>query len=91
MLTDSCPENTEKLGNSYVNQTEAFALGLAYVAENGTVIMKGDDSTYLSDGQSRNRCGFFRLFFNALHISGRFPVCESQASRNILPDSSYST
>jgi hypothetical protein len=29
--------------------------------------MKGDDTTYLSDGEYRNRCALFRLFFYALN------------------------
>jgi len=39
---------------TYVNESFAFANGLAYVEDDGTVIMKGDNTTTLSEGQYRN-------------------------------------
>ncbi|KAJ7783817.1 glycoside hydrolase family 16 protein, partial [Mycena maculata] len=39
---------------TYVNQTYAFDNGLAFVEENGTVVMKGDDTTFLEEGQNRS-------------------------------------
>ena len=52
------------MNTSYVNDSVAFSSGLAYVADNGTVIMKGDDTTNLSYGEYRNRCALFRLIFD---------------------------
>ncbi|KAJ7597059.1 glycoside hydrolase family 16 protein [Mycena floridula] len=39
---------------NYVTSSVAFANGLAYVEDDGTVIMKGDDTTWLADGQYRD-------------------------------------
>ncbi|KAF7339449.1 Glycoside hydrolase family 16 protein [Mycena sanguinolenta] len=39
---------------TYVNQTYAFDNKLAYVDDNGTVIMKGDDTTWLPEGENRS-------------------------------------
>ena len=41
--------------NSYTTKDFAFANGLAWVDDNGTVFMKGDDTTQLASGQYRNR------------------------------------
>ncbi|KAJ7487626.1 glycoside hydrolase family 16 protein [Mycena galericulata] len=37
----------------YVNDTYAFDNGLAYVNDDGTVVMKGDNTTWLPEGQNR--------------------------------------
>ncbi|KAJ7293602.1 glycoside hydrolase family 16 protein [Mycena rebaudengoi] len=39
---------------TYVNQTYAFANGLAYVQDDGIVIMKGDNTSWLPEGQNRS-------------------------------------
>ncbi|KAJ7181684.1 glycoside hydrolase family 16 protein [Mycena crocata] len=38
---------------TYVNSTYAFQNGLAYVNDDGTVVMKGDNTTWLPQGQNR--------------------------------------
>ncbi|KAK7031645.1 hypothetical protein R3P38DRAFT_2924945 [Favolaschia claudopus] len=38
----------------YVNSTYAFANRLAYVNDDGTIVMKGDDTTWLPEGQNRS-------------------------------------
>lgn len=50
---------------SFVNESTAYANGLAYVQDDGTVIMKADDTTDLANGVFRNRWVFpyFRLCF----------------------------
>lgn len=40
---------------SYTDRDTAFADGLAYVESDGVVVMKGDNTTYLQEGQNRNR------------------------------------
>ncbi|KAJ6519845.1 glycoside hydrolase family 16 protein [Mycena sanguinolenta] len=45
--TDSDPTH-------YVNQTYAFDNKLAYVTDDGTVVMKGDNTTWLPEGQNRS-------------------------------------
>jgi hypothetical protein len=40
---------------SFVNESTAYANGLVYVQDNGTVIMKADDTTNLATGVFRNR------------------------------------
>jgi len=54
---------------SYVNGSVAFSSGLAYVAENDTVIMKGDDTTNLSYGEYRNSV---RISSLATYTTGLF-------------------
>ncbi|KAJ7492593.1 glycoside hydrolase family 16 protein [Mycena latifolia] len=39
---------------TYVNETYAFQNGLAYVNDDGTVVMKGDNTTWLPEGQNRS-------------------------------------
>ncbi|CAK5280537.1 unnamed protein product [Mycena citricolor] len=39
---------------NYVNSSYAFNNSLVYVADNGTVFMKGDDTTWLPEGQNRS-------------------------------------
>jgi hypothetical protein len=39
---------------TYVNDTYAFQNGLAYVDSDGTVIMQGDNTTWLTEGQNRS-------------------------------------
>ncbi|KDQ63731.1 glycoside hydrolase family 16 protein [Jaapia argillacea MUCL 33604] len=39
---------------TYVNRSDAFDLGLAYVTPQNQVIMKGDNTTWLASGQYRN-------------------------------------
>jgi hypothetical protein len=41
--------------HSYVDAQTAFSRGLAYVQDDGTVIMKGDDTSVLDYGAYRNR------------------------------------
>lgn len=40
---------------NFLNATAAFSEGLAYVQDNGVVIMKGDNTTTLDEGVNRNR------------------------------------
>ena len=40
---------------SYVDNATAFANGLAYVSDRGTIIMKGDNTTWLAAGANRQR------------------------------------
>ncbi|KAK2461896.1 hypothetical protein APHAL10511_006359 [Amanita phalloides] len=54
---------------NYVNESYAFSAGLAYVAENGTVIMKGDDTTNLSSGVVRDSV---RISSQAKYTTGLF-------------------
>ena len=42
---------------SYINKTAAFESGLVSVKDDGTVIMKADDTTKLDRGVFRNRFG----------------------------------
>lgn len=44
-----------KVSPSFVDEQTAFADGLAYVASDNTVIMKGDNTTWLSEGVNRSR------------------------------------
>ncbi|KAJ7706152.1 glycoside hydrolase family 16 protein [Mycena rosella] len=39
---------------TYVNDTYAFQNGLAYVNDDGTVVMQGDNTTWLPEGQNRS-------------------------------------
>ncbi|KZT74648.1 glycoside hydrolase family 16 protein [Daedalea quercina L-15889] len=39
---------------NYTDRNTAFADGLAYVESDGTVVMKGDNTTWLQEGQNRN-------------------------------------
>lgn len=48
---------------SYTTKEFAFANGLAYV-DNGTVVMKGDNTTQLTSGVYRNR---YVIPCNAVH------------------------
>ncbi|KAM6498133.1 glycoside hydrolase family 16 protein [Amanita muscaria] len=52
---------------TFLNKSAAFSNGLAYVDPNGTVIMKGDDTTTLAQGVYRNRapwgCGVWPAFW----------------------------
>lgn len=41
--------------HSYTDRETAFAKNLAYVTDEGKVVMKGDDYTWLDDGVYRNR------------------------------------
>jgi hypothetical protein len=59
--------------DSYVNDTYAFQNGLAYVNDDGTVVMKGDNTTWLPEGQNRSRCG--PLFILAIPPPSSFAVC----------------
>lgn len=40
---------------SYTTRDDAFASGLAYVRDDGTVIMQGDNTTWLDKGVPRKR------------------------------------
>ena len=40
---------------SFVDQQTAWSTGLVYIESDGTVIMKGDNTTWLSSGQVRSR------------------------------------
>ncbi|KAI0338722.1 glycoside hydrolase family 16 protein [Trametopsis cervina] len=54
---------------NYTTREDAFALGLAWVDDNGTVFMKGDDTTVLPDGVNRNSV---RISTNKTYNSGLF-------------------
>ncbi|KAF8626517.1 hypothetical protein AX15_004822 [Amanita polypyramis BW_CC] len=54
---------------NYVNKSDAFTKGLVYVAQNGTVIMKGDDTTYLNNGVYRDSV---RVSSQAVYDMGLF-------------------
>lgn len=41
--------------SSFVNQSVATANALAYVETDGTVVMKGDNTTWLAAGENRDR------------------------------------
>jgi hypothetical protein len=51
---------------SYINRTAAFDSGLVYYEDNGTVIMKADDTTHLPKGDFRNRFTARYLSKNAI-------------------------
>ncbi len=57
---------------SYTTREYAFQQGLAYVDDNGTVIMKGDDTTQLTAGVYRDRRVYSHirllLYFGTEHI-----------------------
>ena len=69
-LTDTDTRSSQRIGNvslsihesisnkaspRFVNQTTAFADGLAYVTSDNKVIMKGDNTTWLPEGVNRSR------------------------------------
>ncbi|KAJ6509561.1 glycoside hydrolase family 16 protein [Mycena vitilis] len=54
---------------NYVNQTYAFENGLAYVNDDGTVVMKGDNTTWLPEGTNRSSV---RISSNAQYNTGLF-------------------
>jgi hypothetical protein len=45
------------ISSSFTDQQTAFDTGLAYVTDDNIVVMKGDDTTWLAEGQLRPRCG----------------------------------
>jgi len=53
----------------YVNQTYAFQNGLAFVNDDGTVVMKGDNTTWLPEGQNRSSV---RISSTAQYNTGLF-------------------
>ena len=68
ILTNSSSSGTVKYANyaiashkysdtlfSYTTKDFAFSNGLAYVQDDGIVIMKGDNTTQLASGVNRNR------------------------------------
>ncbi|KAJ6511907.1 glycoside hydrolase family 16 protein [Mycena vitilis] len=57
------------LFGSYVNKTYAFENGLAYVNDDGTVGMKGDNTTWLPEGTNRSSV---RISSNAQYNTGLF-------------------
>ncbi|KAJ7630965.1 glycoside hydrolase family 16 protein [Roridomyces roridus] len=61
---------------TYVNQTYAFENQLAYVQDDGIVIMKGDDTTWLPEGQNRSSV---RISSNTLYNTGLFILDLNQA------------
>lgn len=46
---------------SYTTRDDAYASGLVYAQEDGTVIMKGDNTTHLDHGVPRKRFVLFEL------------------------------
>ena len=44
------------LCSSYTDRDTALANNLTFITEDGKVIMKGDDTTWLDSGVYRNRC-----------------------------------
>lgn len=54
---------------NYVNASTAFSSGLAYVLDNGKVVMKGDNTSWLAAGQNRNSV---RISSNAQYQTGLF-------------------
>ncbi|KIL70806.1 glycoside hydrolase family 16 protein [Amanita muscaria Koide BX008] len=54
---------------TFLNKSAAFSNGLAYVDPNGTVIMKGDDTTTLAQGVYRNSV---RISSQAVYNTGLF-------------------
>ncbi|KAH0590706.1 hypothetical protein H2248_000834 [Termitomyces sp. 'cryptogamus'] len=54
---------------NYVNQSQAFNLGLAYVQDDGVVIMKGDNTSWLDQGIFRNSV---RISSYAQYTTGLF-------------------
>lgn len=41
--------------HSFINETAAFADGLAYITDDNVVVMKGDNTSWLAAGEVRNR------------------------------------
>ncbi|KAJ7103508.1 glycoside hydrolase family 16 protein [Mycena belliarum] len=54
---------------TYVNETYAFQNRLAYVNDDGTVVMKGDNTTWLPEGQNRSSV---RISSKAQYNTGLF-------------------
>ncbi|KAJ6575141.1 glycoside hydrolase family 16 protein [Mycena capillaripes] len=54
---------------TYVDQTYAFQNGLAYVEDDGIVVMKGDNTTWLPEGQNRSSV---RISSNTEYNTGLF-------------------
>ncbi|KAJ6610875.1 concanavalin A-like lectin/glucanase domain-containing protein [Mycena sp. CBHHK59/15] len=54
---------------TYVNSTYAFQNRLAYVNDDGTVVMKGDNTTWLPEGEKRSSV---RISSNAQYNTGLF-------------------
>ncbi|KAF5390261.1 hypothetical protein D9757_002919 [Collybiopsis confluens] len=61
---------------NFLNATQAFTEGLAYVQDNGIVIMKGDNSTTLSENVNRNSV---RISSNKQYNTGLFILDINQA------------
>ncbi|KAJ3734878.1 glycoside hydrolase family 16 protein [Lentinula guzmanii] len=61
---------------NFLNATTAFSDGLAYVQDNGIVIMKGDNTTTLAEGVNRNSV---RISSNKQYNTGLFILDTNQA------------
>ncbi|KAK0198438.1 glycoside hydrolase family 16 protein [Armillaria mellea] len=61
---------------NYVNSSEAFSKGLAYVQDDGIVVMKGDNTTWLDDGVDRDSV---RISSYAQYNTGLFILDLNQA------------
>ncbi|KAJ4484668.1 concanavalin A-like lectin/glucanase domain-containing protein [Lentinula edodes] len=61
---------------NFLNATAAFSEGLAYVQDNGVVIMKGDNTTTLDEGVNRNSV---RISSNKQYNTGLFILDTNQA------------
>lgn len=67
-MSTTCKENyaSAECVHSYTTKEFAFANGLAYVQDDGKVVMKGDDFTTLPAGVNRNR--YVRVYGARWHI-----------------------
>ncbi|KAG6851044.1 hypothetical protein H0H93_002936 [Arthromyces matolae] len=65
-FTDKDPTNGQV---KYVTQEQAFAQGLAYVQDDGVVVMQGDNTTWLDQGVYRNSV---RISSYAQYTTGLF-------------------
>lgn len=63
------PDPTNGMVN-YTNQSTAFSEGLAYVTSNNIVVMKGDNTTWLSEGEYRKsvRISSYKQYNTGLFI-----------------------
>ena len=54
----SCPQSGTVLYLTlrFLDANDSFSQNLAYVQDDGVVIMKGDNTTVLNDGENRARC-----------------------------------
>jgi hypothetical protein len=69
---------------SYVNRSDAYGRGLIYVEDDGTVIMKGDDTNWLPLGTYRDR------YLSSYTLVLSMPYCRSSSVR-ISSHTQYNT